>query len=806
MDGEISENRIDSWKITLGVLVLLCLLAAAVYSNSFSVPFVFDDGNNIKFNYGIQLYEFSRQSLNRFYETVAKQGRTLAMVTFALNFYFGRLNVFGYHLVNLIIHILNGLVVFLLVREFALLPSISRRYERYALKLSILTAVFFIIHPVQTQAVTYVVQRMASLAALFYFLSLWAYLKWRLKLDHRSSWLKKILSPWFMLMVVTGLAAFTTKQNTVVLPFIILLTEFFFFQDFQFGVIKRRPWIPVVAVVIMVAAAMAFTGKVNIFAWVQHEYTKRDFTMAERVMTEWRVLLHYLSLLVYPEAGRLILDYTYPLSVSMFNPPITFFSLLFLYLIGYLSVSHARREPLVSFFILWFFINLALESSFLGLDLVNEHRLYLPGVGFFVVFSFYLLRLRDLLSRRFTWLKNVEITLVLIILMVWGSWTHERNKVWHSVISILEDVVAKAPDNARQHINLGVAYSDSKQFDKAIRMFIQSMRIKPDYPEAYNNLGNVYNRQGKLDKAIQEYVKAIRMRPTYREAYNNMGTAYLKKGNPDKALEFHLAALKIDPYSEKSYNNLGVAYTKKKEYEKAIEAFKKSISLKRDFIDPINNLGLAYRSMKKYDQAISTLRFAISQAPNRPSLYFNLGDTYANMDKKHLKEAEQAYLLALRINPYYMEACNNLGLLYLRNNKNQKAADIMIKGLKARKVPELYFNLGLAYRNLGRFQESLNSFQGALNLRPVFPQVFINVAEIFISIKNYQQALASYRKAAEQAPNYLKLYSSIERIYKDYLHDKEGARQYFTDRKEKIQDPKVQKHLEGIIKGIQSWG
>jgi len=367
-------------------MALIAAVALVAYSNTFDVPFHFDDLPNILQNPHIQIKSFTWDRLegliqNTYRETI----RVFAMFTFAVNYYFGEVNVFGYHLVNLLIHIASGIFLYgLLILTFNL-PALKERYEPISYRVALFASLIFIAHPIQTQSVTYIVQRMASMGGMFYLLSMVLYVKGRLSTGRsRFAYLGG--------MVFSYLLGIFSKENVAILPLFLCLYEFYFFQNLDLSPRGKKTVITILGILFVLGAiGFAVWGKRYIQVTIEG-YEYRSFTMWERVLTQFRVVLYYITLLVYPHPSRLNLDYDFPVSKTILDPPTTLISILIIAgLIGY-SVWGAKKKPMLSFWILWYFGNLVIESSIFPLEIVYEHRLYLPAVGPFVLFSLWVVR------------------------------------------------------------------------------------------------------------------------------------------------------------------------------------------------------------------------------------------------------------------------------------------------------------------------------------------------------------------------------------------------------------------------------
>jgi hypothetical protein len=382
-------------------IALIAGVALLAYSNTFHVPFHFDDRANITQNPNVQIKVFSWDSIERLMKNTYKESiRVFSYFTFALNYYFGGFNVFGYHLVNFLIHISSGIFLYLFLLLTFNLPSLKEKYGSISYKVALFTSLIFIAHPIQTQSVTYIVQRMASMAGMFYLLSMVFYIKGRLS----TGWPRVF---YFGGMALSYLLGVFSKENVAILPLFVALYEFYFFQNFDLSPKGKK-------ILFTLIAALLVLGIFGFIVWgeryihvIIEGYAYRTFTMSERVLTQFRIVLYYVTLLLYPHPSRLNLDYDFPISKTILDPPTTLIAMLIVAgLIGY-SIWAAKKRPMTSFCILWYFGNLVIESSIFPLEMVYEHRLYLPAVAPFLLFSLFMVRGIEKLKYKLPFMKTV---------------------------------------------------------------------------------------------------------------------------------------------------------------------------------------------------------------------------------------------------------------------------------------------------------------------------------------------------------------------------------------------------------------
>ena len=561
--------------------MLIALVGLLVYSNTFNVPFVFDDRMYIEENPMIKdsryLFHPSDSDILRLRENVksTRKTRSMGYLSFFLNYKLHGLKVTGYHAVNLLIHILNSLLVYFLViltfkTPFLKKSTLNSKY------IALFTGLLFVAHPIQTQAVTYICQRFASLVTFFYLLSVLAYIRSRLSESNAQRYALYALS------LISAVLAMKTKENAFTLPLAVALYELMFLEEsFKKRVLYLLPLL--LTMLIIPLSVIDFDKPVG-EAIGEATRTQLEISRSDYLLTQFRVLVTYLRLLALPVNQNL--DYDYPVFDSFFNPQV-FLSFFFLLSLLCLSVYLLRRSRkteaglrLIAFGVLWFFITLSVESSLIPIaDVIFEHRVYLPSVGTFVALSMAIF----LITQKGHRIKiPALIGSVLIIVILLGT-AYARNIVWRSEISLWEDVVRKSPDITWAHVNLGISYRKAGMDDKAIQQYEAALQLSPDFHVPYNNLGNLYLDRGFYDKAIYYYQAALRRRPNYAEAHHNLGLVYSKKGMDDKAKQQYQEALRINPNFIEAHNELGILYRKMELPNKANKEFEAVRKLNPDY-------------------------------------------------------------------------------------------------------------------------------------------------------------------------------------------------------------------------------
>ena len=500
-------------------LAAILLLAIIIYSNSFSCSFHFDDFPRLVDNNGIRNLADVKAWWNSY------PSRPVGMFTFALNYHFGQLNVWGYHLVNLIIHVINAFLVWWLTLLIFSSPALNEyKITRHKKLIALLTALLFVSHPLATQSVTYIIQRMASMVTMFYLLSIALYMKARLM--NKENNLKYLL---FAGSFFSAVAAMLTKENAFTLPFAVIMSELFFFRTKKISINFKdyRVWLLMVIFIVSIIIIPYFKSTSKIFNPIGptngHIYTVTPYNY---FLTQFSVIVKYIQLLFLPV--NQMLDYDFQVSNHFFETR-TLLSFLFLLLLITLGIILFKKHRVISFGIFWFFLTLLVESSIIPIeDMIFEHRTYLPSFGFFLILSSGIF---ILLGDKYRFLAII----ILLLIIGSNSWlTFERNKIWKDDLSLWSDNVSKAPNLARPLTNRGVAYSELGFWDETISDCSRAIKINPNYEPAYCNRSLAYAKLGQFDKAIADYNKVLEIDPDLTLDYNNHEIAYKNLKNIKK--------------------------------------------------------------------------------------------------------------------------------------------------------------------------------------------------------------------------------------------------------------------------------
>ena len=587
---------------------LLALLVALAYANTFQAAWHYDDRPNIIENPFVRITSLAPVSLLRamlqdrdlrgrlshaamtsVYRSdgllaPAGQRRAFSNLTFALNYYFSGEKLWAYHLVNLLLHFFSALAVFGLLRlTFRQANLAPDRIDLAALA----AAAVWAVHPIQTQAVTYIVERQTVMASTFMLLTLTAYAAGR-----RSSGPRKKLL--YALAGAAWVVALGSKEIALMTPLLVFLYELYFFQKFSFAFLRRHP-IALALALLVLAGFLIIFARPSALSNLLQGYQSYPFTLSQRLLTEPRVLFQYLGLILLPWPSRLSLEHNPAVSTSFLSPWTTLPALLAWILLPALALRSARRRPLSSFALLWFLATLFLESSFIPLVLMFEHRLYLPSLA--VVAP-----LVAGMIFRTTRLRPTLIGIgVLIPVLLFA--TLERNRVWRTDEGLWRDCVRKAPQSEVSFRNLGSAYDREGQGPRAILCFEHALRLDPRDATAFFNLGASLEKLGQTDQALAAYSQALELNPYLVPAYYNRGNLYFRQGRYEPAVADYSRALAENPNYAWAYSNRGTAYMNLGQFERAVTDYSRALELNPDEAGDYLNRGNAYHRLGREAQA-----------------------------------------------------------------------------------------------------------------------------------------------------------------------------------------------------------
>lgn len=566
--------------------------------------------------------------------------RTLVNATFLLNWKISE-QPLGFHLVNILIHAGTSFVVFLLLKE------ILGRYEHYrngwrAVRVypergnseskenpghnppinrkviiwSFFGALLFLVHPIQSQAVAYITQRFESLSSFFYLLCFYLFMT------------KRYARAW-----IAGFLAASSKETALTLPLVLILWDLLFDGKIMYRLRRRLllyGFFLLLGVKIVVQLTLSpaqtlalFTQPRELLSAVsmgsQVSENHRSLTRTTYLLTQFNVIPTYMRLLFIPY-GQTI-DYDFPITSNFWQWP-TPFSFLFLVTLCVIGVVLWKKQPIISFAVLFFFLTLSITSSIFPIDdVINEHRLYLPMFGFVLLVVW--------VSEK---IKNINFIKIIffIIIIFFSLLTFRRSIVWSSPLFLWEDAWKKAPHKARTNKNYGFLLTEARRLPEGIARLEEAVTLQ-DTSDYHRNLGLAYLQAGKIGEAQREFQVAIDKDPDDPRPWSDLGVALAQQGkNQEALLAFH-KAIELDPNQFEGLIGYGGISVLTGDYKTAEEFLLKAMHLAPSDTRPINNLFVLYLRQKNAAKARDMLDKLATLDPNYPGL----ADKYEEIKKLH---------------------------------------------------------------------------------------------------------------------------------------------------------------------------
>lgn len=615
--GDTKSNIAIGWRsrrleiVWVGATLLAFLLLC--YSNTFDAAWQYDDFGNILNNPGVRMTRLSWTQIVRAlnagmdYQTIS---RPLAYLSFAFNYRFGQSEVFGYHLVNFIIHWLTAISLFLFVKGTLRLPIFNGRYDARAAIIAWLATVLWAIHPIQVTAVTYIVQRMASMAGLFYILSMYLYLLGR-RVQSRGGQVAALCASG-----LAALGAMLIKENAVLLGLSLLAYEVILIRGIDRTHARRGLVLAAAALMLIVLMGLLYTDPATLL----EPYTNRPFSKFERLLTQPRVLFLYLSLLAVPMTSRMTILHDVTISHSLVDPWTTLLSVGGWCGVLVLALRFYRQYPLISFCALFFLLNHSLEGSIFNLELAYEHRNYIPSMLLFVPVAVAMIRA----SARFHYhaLLHSGVWLAIgCVIISFGYTTFSYNRVFSSELSLWQHAVRRAPLLSLSHNNLGNVYWNMGLRESALLEFQNAYAL-----DRYFNLphkGLVYYNLG-LYAAYQKrnYAQALNYFRSAKASFVGNHKIWYQTARMYTALGDYAAAsaeleeaLSYWPENADLHYLSGLVHVRQGRCMEALTCAQKALAIDPDHLEALAVLGQSYHCQGNHALALDCWRRFVDREP-----------------------------------------------------------------------------------------------------------------------------------------------------------------------------------------------
>lgn len=606
-------------------ILLILVLGLLVYSNIFAVPFIYDDDLYIRDNPAIKSFQFFKdtEQVNELnIDPDIKNNfilRPLTYFTFAVNYNLHGTDVFGYHLVNLLLHLASAILVYFLFK-ITLQTGINSSgdtgdksgHELFHF-LPLFAGLLFVCHPLQTQGVTYIVQRFVPLATLFYLVALVLYIQFR----RASSLTSRALT--YVFSLVATVLAMESKEIAFTLPVIICIYEFIFLKGHLSGrVVRLVPFLLTMAIIpqkLSHLQAPAMPVKASQFSKGINLVNFSDLTTYNYLITQFGVITTYLRLLLLPVGQKFIYDYPLQTRIFSLNVLLPLALLSIILATGLCLLLRSKNNLLykiIAFGIFWFFISISVESSVIPIsDLLVEHRAYLPSVGFIIA----VLTATLVIFNKLPWdaRKKAKSALCLLVLIIacLSTATFARNTIWQDKIGFWEESHHESPNLWRPVSYLSAAYMAAGRSDEALSTMITAIgrnRASLKLSE-YFELKKLCTRLGRPEIAFE--------------------IIYAKK---DSLIAGYKNEIRVNPGMGHPHYKLGMVYLELNHLDDAVREFNKAVAIRADKAEVYLGLTRAYLAQRNNDLAAKSLEIAEKLAPKNPEIlkYRSMLDDWAS--------------------------------------------------------------------------------------------------------------------------------------------------------------------------------
>jgi tetratricopeptide (TPR) repeat protein len=707
----------DSYKETFFNMrgdVLVCLFVIlttlAVYWQVTNHAFVnFDDdkyvSENKKVQAGLTLESLS-WSFSFSHHSDQAHWHPLTWLSYMLDCELYGLRSDMHHLTNVILHLANCLLLFVIFRRMT-----------GALWRSAFVAALFALHPLNVDSVAWVAQRKNVLSTFFWMLTLLAYVHYS-----KGPRLRR-----YLIMYLFFILGLMSKPMLVTLPFTLLLLDYWPLGRFSLG--RSEDERPVAFRLVLEKAPLFVLSGVSIFlsSLSQQHYgvvvSTESVPMKLRVENALVSYVNYIGKMLWPE--NLTVFYPFPKMLPMWQAAGAFVLIAF---VTVLIIGASKRKPYLAVGWLWYLGTLVPVIGLMQVGLwpaMADRWAYVPLIGLFIIIAW---GTPEIVARWRYKEIGLATAVVLVLFIVWAT-TWIQVRYWTNSITLFEHAIAVDSNNPIAHYNLGAELAERNRIAEAVYHYTEALRIDPDYAAAHNNLGVALVNQGRSAEAINHYSEALRINRGFEGAHYNLGVALAKEGRIAEAIRQYNEALRIKPDFDRAHNNLGIALAKQGRISEAIHHYSEALRIKPDFAEAHNNLANALAKQGGISEAIH-----------------------------HYSEA-------LRIAPLYEEAHNNLGVILAKQGRTAEAISHYSEALRInRDSLEAHINLGNALVTQGDLDGAVQHFTEALKLNPGYAEVHNCLGGVLIHKGRVEEAVDHFREALRIRPDYAEARENLERV------------------------------------------
>jgi tetratricopeptide (TPR) repeat protein len=675
---KVSFSRSHAPELSI-CLFLICVTLVAFWQVQFNEFIYLDDNLYVTENPFVQGGVTLKGTVWAFTEFYGGQWHPVTWLSHMLAYDLYGLNPSGHHLLNLLFHIANTLLLFLLFQRMT-----GKRWQ------SGFMAALFALHPLHVESVAWVAERKDVLFTFFWMLALWAYIRYA----------EKPTLGRYGLIIVCFALSLMSKSMAVTLPFVLFLLDYW-----PLGRLKTQKILPLiiekVPLLFLSAGACLMT---LLAAWKGGAITAFDkLSLGVRTANASISYVAYITKMFWP--APLAVLYPHPLHLPFWKGVGPF---LLLALITVLLALGRRKYPYGVVGWLWYLGTLVPVIGLIqaGVQATADRFTYIPLIGLFIIIAY---GLPDILLgwrfRKTTLTLSGGLALSLLMIM-----TISQVKVWQNTIKLFSHTLKVTDRNYTIHNNLGVLFAHQRNDQEALLHYQKALEIYPRYADAHYNLGALLARQGKDQEAMAHFYEALRIQPNKAEAQNYLGIILVQQGKIEEAISCFGSALHANPNYALAYSNMGAALLHQGRNQEAVSYLNEALRITPRDAKVHNNLGLALVYLKRGDEAEFHFTQALRNNPNYADAHCNLASLLSSQGRD--QEAMTHYDEVLRINPQHAQGHYGLGKMLLREGKNLEAVAHLSEAVRIRaNFEEARFSLGIAYLGMGKKDMALAEYR-----------------------------------------------------------------------------------------------
>ncbi|MBF0286570.1 MAG: tetratricopeptide repeat protein [SAR324 cluster bacterium] len=645
----------------------------------------------------------------------------------------------GYHLVNITVHLLNAIILWLALKQFRIRGAW-------------IIGALFAIHPMHVASVAWATELKNTLSGFFYLLSIWSFINF----DHNKSW------RWYGIAIGMFICALLSKSATIMLPVLLIIYRVWFGR--KWGKINFLSVIPFF---------LLSLGSAYVTIWFETRYIGTQtgglsLNLIERIIVAGHIPFFYLGKFLFPYPLMAV----YPKweitmqQFSLYLPSIFWGIASIITLWKYQSWGKSFFLSLSAFIISLFPVLGLLNIAGFTITFVWMHLTYLPSIPILILLGQGGVRISDYCYQtKLIGRKIIPAMAGIIFFVILGTLTWKHALTYKDEETMWKNALKKNPDNWRVHQGLGSVYGKKGTYPLAIQHLNIALQMNPRVPDTHFNRGNVYEKLEQYNQAMRDYNNAILLQPKDGDYYHNRGVVYSKLQQYGKALHDFDKAIEIDSNNGGYYNNRGIAHEKLQQFKNAIQDYKKAIEMNPKNAEYYNNIGTTHGKLQQFEKALQYHNQALVLNPDKAEYYNNRGFDYESLQQH--EEAIENYTNAILLDPDKAEYFHNRGLVYKEIRNYEKALQDYNKALELnKKYVEAYKNRGVLYSRLQQYQQALQDYNNVLKLDPQNFAAYYNRGMTYAQLRQFDSAIQDFNQLLKMNPKFVEGYNSRGFFYK----------------------------------------